>query len=254
MLTEQEAGIFHNSKHVGLVWRTFLAKTFTCLLLTGMSVYIIAKYWDVMDTSTYFGFKIIGCCVSFFILIPALWETISLTSILGAVSEHEQDRDRLYEDAQGANCCEDWFVLSISLICCCPCRFAFCAYVYFMHPYKSTKRRFIYSLLAFTIAFIDTVQTLMLFPLSVVVIMTSDSEVDVFVNLVAVQVFGNLDDIVAYGVSKYQKPKVQASTIALYLTWEGGKAKDDSHARIASEVKDLAERVQLLEEKNEPIV
>merc|ERR1719189_396620 len=72
----------------------------------------------------------------------------------------------------------------------------------------------------------DILQTLILFPLTAVVINTSESGVDVFVNVVAVQVFANLDDIFAYGITD-RREEMWKYTSNLYFKWIGERKTPD---------------------------
>jgi len=233
MLTEEEADIHPDSVMEGFEWKTFLAKTFACLIFTAMSIYIVVTNWNLMDTSTYIEVKVTGCIISFFLLIPSLRETIFLTTFI-ANTDNESLEGMFSVIQEDIHCLMFLFVL-----CCCPC--IMFAFMFYRVSARTT--------VCFIIAFVDSVQTLMLFPLSVVVILTSESEVDVFVNLVAVQVFANLDDIFAFGLSKWLAPKVVKHASTLYIRWKGGtkKSEKSEYDSLKKEVNLLTEKVQFLE-------
>lgn len=232
MITCEEAGILPNSKAKGLVWRTFMAKTFACLVLTGMSLYIVTEYWPTMNKSTHIGLKITGCCISFLFLVPSMRETMFLIATLVGLNEEESLEDFMKDT-------EDWsrfYFMCVML--CCPCSVAYMAKV----------RPPAWIAIGFIIAFVDSIQTLLLFPLAVVVVMSSDSEVEVLVNIVAVQIFANLDDLFAYGISKYLGHKVLDSTSALYVDWTE-ETKTSEFDALSKQLVDLTEKVRLLEKK-----
>jgi len=235
MITEKEASVYEDSIMVGLVWRTFLNKTFICLVFTGMSFYIVVEYWSTMNTSTYIEFKVIGCFISFLLLIPSLRETFIFASIIAVDDWNHEELLSATEGFTG--------IIFCLITCCCPCL----SIIHLM------ERRKLAPILGVIIAFVDVYQTLSLFPLAVVVILTSESEVEIFVNMIAVQVFANLDDLFAYGMSKYLGPKVKESASALYIRWEGEGTKKSELDSLSMKVDLLTETVLLLKKHHEHV-
>jgi len=109
-----------------------------------------------------------------------------------------------------------WFgTLCITLCCpCCVFSWALCLTCTSCGEYKHDR----YVFLQMIVSLLDKFQTLCLFPLTVVVIFTSNSGAEIFVNLVAVHVFGNLDDVFASDVTT-KKSEILNRMSKLYFRW-----------------------------------
>jgi len=80
-----------------------------------------------------------------------------------------------------------------------------------------------WQLAPYVISIIDVFQTALLFPLAVVIIFVSETPIDVFVNVVALQVFGSLDDIIAYALSNQSRKGNILRVFDLYFKWSDMK-------------------------------
>jgi len=208
----------------GLVMRTFVAKTLACVVLTSMSLYVILQYWSEMDTSTNMVFKSLGCCVSFLLLAPSVYDAGVMSYLLMSLYEsdvggrtHDDYLSSLHEEYS----LRAYLAIIAALVFCFPCTIGMSIYL----------DGCAFPLAGAVVGFVDLVQTLILFPLTVVVIFTSGSGIEIFVNLVAVQVFGNLDDIFAYAVTN-RRSEIWKHTSKLYLNWQGGEPKKPDHTDV----------------------
>jgi len=242
--TVQTANPNSDAKLKGLNKRTFIAKTFACIVLTAMSIYVIVEYWTEMETSTNLFFKTLGCIFSFILLAPSVYDTFVMAWLLMSLFDGDvanKTHDNYIADINEE--IEPWcFVLVMSgLIFCCPLSWSFVFY----------RWGCTYPVAGSVVGFVDVIQTLVLFPLTVVVIFTSESGIDIFVNIIAVQVFGNLDDIFAYAVTS-RRSEILKKTSRLYLNWLGGEPKTHDYVD-ASTFNALSEKVLLIEKMMKPV-
>jgi len=129
-------------------------------------------------------FKLLGCSVSFVLLVPSLFDAVVMGTMFMSLKE-KLSRAKFFKTVE-----LDWeseqsqfFRKFCFYLFCCPC-----ALVKNGCEWDS-------KLTATIVACVDITQTLVLFPLTVLVIFSSESELEIFVNMIAVHVFGNLDDV-----------------------------------------------------------
>jgi len=225
-----------DAKLEGLKKRTFVAKSFVCVLLVLVSIYVMVDNWSEMETSSNYLFKILGCSVSFVFLIPSLYDAALMAYMLMFLFDTDNaTHDLFFEhlNEEFKHCCFGCCFLTI----CCPLAWSLTFYAYGCS----------FPVAGMVVGFLDIFQTLLLFPLSVVVIFTSESGVDIFVNVIAVQVFGNLDDIFAYTMTD-RRWEIWKYTSTMYLRWLGGERMTPDHVD-ASAFNALSEKVLLIEKK-----
>jgi len=206
-----------SSVFVGLQMRTFTAKTFMCVVLTMMSIKVIYDGFSEMEISTNPWFKLLGCIVSFVLLVPNLFDAVVMGTMLMSLKEDLSRAKFLemvkldFESEQSQyvrKFCFNLFCRPCALVInlfCCPC--------------SLVKSGWHHKLTATIVACVDIIQTLVLFPLTIVVIYSSETELEIFVNMIAVHVFGNLDDVFAKSVTD-RRNEVRDVTDKLYLDWE----------------------------------
>jgi len=214
--TDQDAIPNLDAKLGGLKRRPLLAKTIICVVLTMMSVYVIYDNYLLVNPS-YPIFKFLGVLLSYLLLGPSLYDAYLMGHMLISMGDNEF-HDEFFEKVEndwGNHCC--WCCgANCFLICCCP--LSWCCL--FRNEGLSARCT------AAVIGTTDICQTLILFPLTAVVINTSESGVDVFVNVIAVQVFANLDDIFAYGITD-RREEMWKKTSKLYFKWIGERKTPD---------------------------
>jgi len=193
--------------------RTFAAKTSMCIVLTMMSIKVILDGWKDMEASNNLFFKLLGCCVSFVLLAPSVYDAALMGYMLMSLEDSEIYNSfvkRVEEDWESE---QSVFVVKFCLlIFCFPVAWCRVLVAKGCDCWKT-------SITGNIVGCVDIIQTLVLFPLTVVVIFSSESELDIFVNMIAVQIFGNLDDTFAKSVTDRRK-EVWDDTNRLYLDWE----------------------------------
>jgi len=198
---------------VGLQMRTFTAKTLMCVVLTMMSLKVIYGGFSEMEISTNPYFKLLGCIVSFVLLVPSLFDAVVMGTMFMSLKE-DLSRAKFLETVElGWESEQSQFVRKFCFyLFCCPCAL-------FKNGWDS-------KITATIVACVDIIQTLVLFPLTVVVIFSSESELDIFVNMIAVHVFGNLD-VFAKSITD-RRGEMWRLTNQLYIDWdEEGKTPDN---------------------------
>jgi len=212
--TDQDAIPNLDAKLGGLKRRTIVAKTILCVVLLCVSYWVIDEF---SFNESYPVFKLLMILLSYVLLGPSLYDAYLMGHMLISMGDNEF-HDEFFEKVEndwgnhlcwccGANC---------FLICCCP--MSWCC----LFGNEGLSARCAAAVIGTT----DILQTCILFPLTAVVIMISESGVDVFVNVVAVQVFANLDDIFAYGITD-RREEMWKQTSNLYFKWIGERKTPD---------------------------
>jgi len=210
-----------DSQIVGLQWGPILAKMFLQMVMGVFTVVVMVLGYPLMDYDNDYTLKVCGVLFSEFLLLFAFYETVITAKALFAVGSTRQE---IEEDAiANINFCLIvfigilWIVLSPLLIL-----FIICICI-FVNPSNTA---------AVLIGIIDVFQTALLFPLAVVVIFVSETPIDVFVNVVALQIFGNLDDIIAYALSYNFRKEINRRALDLYFKWSDMSGKGFNEAQI----------------------
>jgi len=194
-----------------------------------------------MDYKTNPIFKLVTTCVSFILLAPSVYDAYLMAHMLIAIGGRKF-HDEFFEKIEydwSKHCC--WYCgANCFLIFCCPCSWCclFCA--------QGCSSRCLAAIIGTT----DIAQCFTLFYLTIVVIWTSETSVDIFVNVVAVQVFANLDDLFAYAISN-RRMEIWKETSKLYIKWIGERKTPD-HVDVSA-FKALSEKVLEIEKMMKPV-
>jgi len=213
-----------DSKFVGLQWGPFLAKAFLQIVMASFSVVVMVLGYPLMDYDKNYTLKVCGVIFSEGLLVFAFYEAIITAVVLLA---ERSTRKEMEDDAMDdkTDFCVNILIGIIFLVI--SPLFIPCLIVALI--FAQNKRWYGASIL---IGLIDILQTALLFPLAVVVIFVSETPIDVFVNVVALQIFGNLDDTIAYALSYKFRKEIVRKLMDLYFKWSDTSGKGFDEAQI----------------------
>ena len=212
-------------------WMPVIVKGVIAALLAGFSGYIVYDGINKgeVDYSTMYMFKSLAFALSVVLTLPQLYQTTLMSLTFVALG-----RDAIFEELQQTRHPCVAFAIAIGLTVVVPVVLPLllvggllCAPLL---PYFGVT-----DLWLVIVGLIDYMQTLVLVPLAYVVVFSADAPPDIFVNIVAVQVFANLDDAFVEAFANPAKCKYEA--LETYCE----KENDDSDEKKAAERAELSE-------------
>lgn len=213
---DQSPKISINAELKRVAKNPFIVKSFMCIALSVLSVWIVFEDYKRMDTESYLNLKIFSVIVSLLLFLPTLKESLLLFRLMW----HSETRviyatlmKRVLSQANPVGIgCFDYICKLIFVFICSPC---------YILDIKSQNTQ------TTLIGLLDMLQTLVLLPLSVIVIFCSETPSDIFINLVALQAFASLDDVAAEATGLLKNRIFVERMCLLYYEWCGNEEQDE---------------------------
>jgi hypothetical protein len=204
-------------------------------IFTVFSLYVASDAWATMDFEMGI-FKLLTFSLSFALTLPQLYQTTLMTLTFFALG-----RNRVFQELQQRRHPRHVFLIATALTLALPIVLpGLIVSAIFLGPHlRSHGMRDPWLVV---VGLLDFIQTLVLFPLALVIIFSADAPSDVLVNIVAVQVFAGLDDEFVRALQNPRETKLEA--LETYCRMNADKGNDSAREALAEAEKKEKEETE----------